>query len=376
MDGLAHVFDSIGTPRVLVLGDLILDRYSWGAAERVSPEAPVLVLRAEHDEVRLGGAASVAMLLAALDVSVVLAGVVGDDSAGRTIVRLLDDAHIDQELVLIDPDRQTTVKERIVGRTAGRQPHQIVRLDRESRQPIDRELEQELIEGIARRLADYQAICVADYNKGVCTPRLLHAVLIAAAARGVPVIVDPARMTDYTRYRRAALVKPNRVEAELASGLPIVTPDDAIVAGRKISRRFHLPAILITLDADGMVLAGKENAGQHFPTTPREVCDVTGAGDMALAALGLGAAAGLPWPDTVRLANVAAGLQVERFGVAAISRAELAVALRNEGGVVWEDGLPSPSRQTADGLGRLRFYVFCRCFSFKMLGQLYRRSPR
>jgi D-beta-D-heptose 7-phosphate kinase/D-beta-D-heptose 1-phosphate adenosyltransferase len=292
MNELAQALDHIGTPRVLVLGDLILDRYAWGRAERVSPEAPVLVLRAEHDEVRLGGAASVAMLLAALDAKVVLAGVTGDDPAGRTLRRLLDEAHIDRQFALIDGQRETTVKERIVGRTAGRQPHQIVRVDRETRGALARSLEQQLIDGVIDRLADSRAVCIADYDKGVCTPRLLHTILKAAAARGVPAIVDPARIADYSLYRRSALVKPNRGEAELASGQTIASPDDAIAAAVKIARRFRLSKVLVTLDADGMVLADHRGSADHFPTRPRQVSDVTGAGDMTLALLGLGAAAG------------------------------------------------------------------------------------
>src|ERR1700722_2821289 len=129
MDGLAHVLDTIGRPPLVVLGDLILDSYAWGEAERVSPEAPVLVLRAEHDEIRLGGAASVAMLVAAFDADVVLAGVVGGDPAGDALLHLLDDIGIDRGLVVVDAERPTTVKERIVGQSAGRQPHQIVRVD-------------------------------------------------------------------------------------------------------------------------------------------------------------------------------------------------------------------------------------------------------
>jgi D-beta-D-heptose 7-phosphate kinase/D-beta-D-heptose 1-phosphate adenosyltransferase len=325
MNPWSHAFDMFATSRLLVVGDLILDRYAWGVAERVSPEAPVLVLQAEQDEVRLGGAAGVATLLAALDCAVELAGVIGDDSAGRTLSRLLADARLEKNLVVTDGDRQTTVKERIVGRTAGRQPHQIVRVDRESRRPLPEEQENQLLASAVGRLADCQALCIADYDKGVCTPRLLSALLQAAASRGVPSIVDPARVADYARYAGATLIKPNRIEAELASGHAIRSPEDAIAAAHVLRQRFNLASVLVTLDAEGMVLVDGEG-GQHLATTPRQVSDVTGAGDMTLAMLGLGAAAGLSWPETIRLANLAAGLQVERFGVVPITRVELATA--------------------------------------------------
>ncbi|HEV3345312.1 MAG TPA: D-glycero-beta-D-manno-heptose 1-phosphate adenylyltransferase [Pirellulales bacterium] len=331
-----HILDAFATQRVLVVGDLILDRYAWGVAERVSPEAPVLVLQAEQDEVRLGGAASVAMLLTALDSDVELAGVIGDDATGRTLLCLLADARIEKRLIVTDSNRQTTVKERIVGRTAGRQPHQIVRLDRETRRPIAGTLEDQLIEATVERLANCDVLCVADYDKGVCTPRLLQALLGEAAARGVPSIVDPARVTDYLRYVGATLVKPNRVEAELASGRSIHSPEDAMTAGQILRERFNLASIVVTLDADGMVLVNAEG-GQYLATTPRQVSDVTGAGDMTLAMLGLGVASGLSWPETIRLANLAAGLQVERFGVVPITRAELAAAVSPAGEALSQD---------------------------------------
>jgi D-beta-D-heptose 7-phosphate kinase/D-beta-D-heptose 1-phosphate adenosyltransferase len=267
----------------------------------------------------------VALLLAALDCDVELAGVIGDDAMGRTLLRLLADAGLETNLVATDGDRQTTVKERIVGRTAGRQPHQIVRLDRESRRPLTERLENQLIALAAQRLADCQALCIADYDKGVCTPRLLDTLLQAASAHGLPSIVDPARGTDYARYAGVTLIKPNRIEAELASGHAIHSPHDAIAAAQVLGERFNLASVLVTLDAEGMVLVDADG-GRHFATTPRQVSDVTGAGDMTLAMLGLGAAAGLAWPDTIRLANLAAGLQIERFGVVPITRRELASA--------------------------------------------------
>lgn len=328
---LVGILNDLGTPRVLVVGDLILDRYTWGDVERVSPEAPVLVVHAQQDEIRLGGAGSVAMLLAALDSRVSLAGIVGDDAAGRAMRRLLDESQIDASLVIDDSERSTTVKERLIGRAAGRHPHQIVRVDRETRRPIAGELERHLIEVIAARLPAYDAVCIADYGKSVCTPRLLATVLSAAAERGISTLVDPAPLASYDRYARATLLKPNRAEAALASGRSIVTPQDALAAGQALRRRHHAAAVLVTLDAEGMALSQKARPGALFSTRPRQVYDVTGAGDTVLAVLGLCQAAGVALPVAARMANIAAGLQVEKLGVAPVSRGEIRAEMLGTG---------------------------------------------
>lgn len=328
MHGLATQLERIGTPRLLVVGDVILDRYVWGDAARVSPEAPVVVLRADHDEVRLGGAASVAYLLRGLGAEVTLAGVIGDDADGRVVRRLLADFGIDDALV-VDPDRPTTSKERLMGRAAGRQPHQIVRIDREDRKPVAGDLARQLLDATLAALSGKQAVLVSDYGKGVCTATLLAEVFAATAKALLPVIVDPAAIGDYSHYQGATLVKPNRIEAERASGLTVATPGEAILAAQQIRQRASLEAVLVTLDAEGMVFVSATNRPEHFPTCRRWVYDITGAGDMALAVMGLGYAAPLPLADSVRLANVAAGLEVEKLGVEQVTRHELAAALRD-----------------------------------------------
>ncbi|MGE5191920.1 MAG: PfkB family carbohydrate kinase [Deltaproteobacteria bacterium] len=329
-------FDKIKSPRILVLGDVILDRYTFGNAERVSPEAPVLVLRCDAQEIRLGGAASVAFLLRALGAQVTLAGVVGDDAAGRMLQKLIQNAGIDSHLVRTDPHRPTTTKERFVGRTDDRSSgggHQILRVDSESREPIGHELEGELIADILSRLDEHDALLISDYAKGVCTYHLLAILLNNARMSGIPTIVDPARIADYGRYHRATLVKPNRAEAELAANRRIRTPQDALYAARHLCRRHEFEATLVTLDQEGMALVHDDDSEELFPTEPREVCDVTGAGDMVLATLGLCVASDLTLANSIRIANVAACLEVERLGVAPITRAELRTALeRAKGG--------------------------------------------
>jgi D-beta-D-heptose 7-phosphate kinase/D-beta-D-heptose 1-phosphate adenosyltransferase len=331
MTDLLDALDHLGTPHLLVVGDLMLDRYTWGGAARVCPEAPVPVLHAERQEVRPGGAASVGALARALGASVSLAGARGDDADGRLLLQLLDEAGVDCRAVLTDHDRPTTVKERFLGRSGSGPAQPLLRVDREARHPLRRELEASLDRFLLVDLHGFDAVLIADYAKGVCTPDLLARLLPAAEHRGVPVLVDPGRIPSYRRYRQAALLTPNRLEAELATGLTIREPADALVAGRRLQEHCDVQAVLIKLDADGSALVQAGGPRLLFPAGPRRVADVTGAGDMVLAMAGVCRGAGQSWETAARLANVAAGLEVERHGVAPVSRAEVRAALRGPG---------------------------------------------
>ena len=322
MQELKTRIDQLRGKHVLILGDVILDRYTWGNAERVSPEAPVLVLRADEYEVRPGGAASVALLLRHLEAKVTLAGVIGDDAPGRSLLKVVDDEQIDRQLLITIPGRLTTTKERFVGRASNRHPHQILRVDHETRELIDAETVSRLRAEICRCMAQQSAIIISDYGKGVCTPELLNAVIFTARDYGVPVIVDPARIDDYGRYRRASIITPNRSEAELATGLRIESPADALEAGRQLVEQTAIGAAFITIDRDGIAVVeyGDENSIQQVePAAARDVYDITGAGDMVVAATGLCQAAGWTLSDTARLANVAAGLEIEQLGIAPVT---------------------------------------------------------
>lgn len=329
---LLATFDAIGQPRVLVIGDLILDRYTWGNAERVSQEAPVILLRADQREARLGGAANVCNMLRGLEAEVAVAGVVGDDADGRELKGLLAEAGVSTEFLCVDPGRPTTVKERFMGRAANRHPHQILRVDTEVREPLAEGMESRLIAWLVPRIADFQVVLVSDYHKGVCTPRVMSAVIQAARKVGVPVIVDPMRGTDYARYRGATTMTPNRLEAELATGRKIVRPEDAFAAGEQLCRDLNLEMAIITLDRDGMALVWPPGTAGHshevFPTRARAVYDITGAGDMVLAAIGVALASGIAPAQAIELGNVAAGLEVEKIGVAVIPRAEIRASLQ------------------------------------------------
>lgn len=314
--------------RVLVIGDVILDRYITGAAERVSPEAAVIVLRAESDEVRLGGAASVAALLRGLEADVVLAGVVGDDSAAATVRKLCQEEGIDVSLLMTDGSRQTTIKERFLGSAWQRPGQQMLRVDHESREPLKERIAAEFAERVIARLADVSVVLTSDYGKGVCTDTLLAPLIAAANRAGIPVLVDPAHGAPLERYRGAQLIKANRIEAELLSGQQrIVTAQDALQAAARIREQGHFDAVVVTLDQDGCVLSRSDGTSRVFATSARSVCDVTGAGDMFLAVLGFCAAAEIDLSEALPLANVAAGLEVQRLGVSVITRNELLAAL-------------------------------------------------
>jgi len=330
MTEVLDAFDRLTQPRLLVIGDLILDRYSWGNAERVSPEAPVVVLTVDRHEARLGGAASVAALLRGLDADVSLIGIIGSDSGGRTTSKLLEDESINASGVLVVEDRPTTTKQRMIGRAAQRHPFQILRIDEEVTNHVTQDVECQLLDAINRELPLVKAVLVSDYAKGVCTPRLIRTLVARCRAGRVPVIIDPARGVDWAKYRGATVLKPNRVEAALATGTTINSPHDAMQAAIRLVRKCDAASVVITLDSDGMVIATADGVTEHVPTSPRQVYDVTGAGDMSLAVLGLGIASEIALPLAVRLANAASGLEVKRHGVTPITRNELREALDSQ----------------------------------------------
>lgn len=320
---LIDEMERLGCPRILVVGDLVLDRYVWGDAERISQEAPVILLREDRQETRLGGAANVANMLRGLDADVTLAGVVGADSDGTLVAHELARAGVDCSALISDCDRPTTCKVRFMGRAQHRHPHQMLRVDREMRHPIRTEIAQQLLSAIRPRLHEFQAVLISDYAKGVCTAEVLRPLIDAARAAGIPIVVDPAAGGDYQLYRGATGVTPNRSETQKATGIDVRSIDAAFLAGQSLVEKFDLQMAFVTLDRDGIVLARQGGESIHVPTRIREVYDVTGAGDMVLAMFGLGMAAGIEPTKLCRLANVAGGLEVEQVGVVRISRKEI-----------------------------------------------------
>ncbi|HEV3137854.1 MAG TPA: bifunctional heptose 7-phosphate kinase/heptose 1-phosphate adenyltransferase [Pirellulales bacterium] len=309
-------------PRVLLVGDVMLDRYVWGDVERISPEAPIPILRIERQEHRLGGAGSVAAMLATLGAETILASVVGDDEEGRAVGQLLDNLDINRRLVLRVEDRVTTVKERLLGRAQFRYPHQMMRVDRECTAAISSEALDLLLAGIARCLDEIDLVLVSDYNKGVCKGDFFPRLIELARKAGKPVVADPVKDADYRRYAGCTCITPNRAEAARALGTRIATPQEGLAAARKLLD-FGLQSVIVTLDRDGMAWVDRSGEPRLFPARPRQVCDITGAGDMVLSVLGYMLAAGADPAAAIEVANVAGGLEVERLGVVPLTRQEI-----------------------------------------------------
>jgi D-beta-D-heptose 7-phosphate kinase/D-beta-D-heptose 1-phosphate adenosyltransferase len=328
---LLELVQQLGQPRVLVLGDLMLDRYVWGNASRISQEAPVILLHADRREERLGGASSVATLLRALGARVALTGVLGADGDGARIRRQLAELGIDDEAVLVDETRPSTVKERYIGRAQQRHPQQMIRVDYEVRTPLGPGLEARLIQAVGRKLARCDVVLISDYDKGVCTPGLLAAVIAAARAHGVRTVADPIRGSDYRKYHGCSAITPNRLEAGLATGRTLGSAAEALESAARLREQLDLEAAIVTLDKEGMALVHADGRREVFPTRPRQVYDITGAGDMVMAVLGMALAAGADYGPAIRLANVAGGLEVEKIGVATVTREEIVADILRAG---------------------------------------------
>ena len=316
----AEVLAALGSPRVVVVGDLILDHYVTGTVERISPEAPVPVLAVHRHERRLGGAGSVANDLAALGVRPTLVGAIGRDEPGADLRAQAKAAGI--ECVAIeDVGRRTSLKTRHLART---QP--LMRVDDEDLHPLAPDVEARVVEALSRALRDADALVVSDYQKGLLTPAVLAAGFAWGKRTGRPVVVDP-KGEDFARYRGATGVKPNRAQAAAVAGFPVTTAGDAERAGRAILSAHGFAFVLVTLDKDGMVLVERDGEAHALRTAPREVFDVTGAGDMVLAVLGAALGADATPAEAARLANVAAGLEVEKVGSVPVTTEEIAARL-------------------------------------------------
>jgi D-glycero-beta-D-manno-heptose-7-phosphate kinase len=311
------LIDGFPTASVLVIGDVMLDRFLFGRVSRISPEAPVPVVVHDHDEYRLGGAANVAHNIVALGGRATLVGVAGEDEDGRALAAELAARGVAATALITAPGRRTTTKVRVV--TSRNQ--QVARIDYEADGDLDRASEDALADVVDEHLEDARVLLVSDYQKGVASRRLMAHLVARAHERSLPLLVDP-KVPHLDYYRGATLVTPNHEEAETASGRRIRTIADAREAARAIVDRAGVGGALITLGERGMWLCcdGVEGA---LAATAREVSDVTGAGDTVIATLGLALAAGATAPEGAALANEAAGIAVGKFGAATVSADEL-----------------------------------------------------
>ena len=322
-NGLIDLVANLPRTKIVLVGDLMLDRYIFGNAERLSPEAPVPVLHFQREEFRLGGAGSVLADLAALRADVKVVGIVGKDEAAAEVRKRIGACGADASGIIEVADRPTVTKLRLVGSAQHRHPQQMIRLDIEQHGPVDAQTAQGVIDNTARALDGAEMLCLEDYHKGVLTVDVCRHLIDMARAKQVPVIVDPANMPDYSRYFGATALKLNRTEAERATGLPLRSAEHYQPAAEWLLNRLELEAVVITLDRHGAYLATSDGQRRHLTTRPREVFDVTGAGDMVLAAVSVARAAGATWTDAVALGNIAGGLEVERFGCVPVTPEEI-----------------------------------------------------
>lgn len=313
--------------RVLLIGDLILDEYYTGDAERISPEAPVPIIKIEKKDTRLGGAGLVAASLTGLGAEVLTVGIIGGDTTGSIIKKMLDEAGINTKGIFIEKDIITPLKQRIIGLAQHRIPQQLLRVDFEEPRPLNKDTVERIKEYI-RSVIDYvDAIAIEDYNKFIFVENDIIK-FIVENSKNTPIIVDPAKLADYKRYSSTYIITPNRLEASIASNIDVRSIEDAIKAGKVISKRYNIKNVLLTLDKDGIVIVNKTSA-IHIPTTPREVFDNTGAGDVVLATLTYALAEGLSIEEAAVLANIAGGWEVEQRGAVPITRTQLKYELAN-----------------------------------------------
>jgi D-beta-D-heptose 7-phosphate kinase/D-beta-D-heptose 1-phosphate adenosyltransferase len=313
--------------RVLVVGDIMLDEYVFGTVGRISPEAPVPVVAVTRDARVPGGAANVALNLSGLKAKVELAGLVGNDTAGKHVTRLLRGRRIGISAVVQDPDRPTTVKTRVIAHS-----QQVVRVDREKKGPPSPQTHRALLRNVLAVLGEVRGVVFSDYRKGALTPELVREVTRAARRKGLFVAVDP-KQTDFAWYRGCTLITPNKMEAQAAlGGRELRTDLEVSEGGRELLRRAGAEAILVTRGEEGMTLVERVRKGCfHIPALARQVFDVTGAGDTVIGTLAACLAVGAPMREAAILANIAAGVVVGEVGTSPITAEKLLQAVRAAG---------------------------------------------
>lgn len=317
------LINSFRQKTILVLGDLMLDEYLFGQVSRISPEAPVPVVEVSEEKFLLGGAANVAWNIASLGAKVVPVGVIGKDRPRNIIINEFQKRKISKTGLVEDPLRHTTIKTRIVAHH-----QQMVRVDREHRQDISPASEAKVIARLKKLIPTVDAVLIEDYNKGLITGKVLKTTLGLCQKHRKIVTVDP-KFNHFLDFKGVTLFKPNILETERALGIKISGPPDMLKAGKMLVEKLKTKAVLITAGDKGMYLITEADKSEHIPTMAKEVYDVSGAGDTVIAVLTLSLAAGASFLEAAIIANHAAGVEVSKFGVAAVSVGELKEALRS-----------------------------------------------
>ncbi|MDR3499422.1 MAG: bifunctional D-glycero-beta-D-manno-heptose-7-phosphate kinase/D-glycero-beta-D-manno-heptose 1-phosphate adenylyltransferase HldE [Parvibaculum sp.] len=321
---LASELDAFRNTHILCVGDVMLDRYVYGEVRRISPEAPIPVLKVDEERAMLGGAGNVVRNLAALGAQVSFVSVVGQDAAGGEIEAMLKALPGVETRLVAAPKRPSTVKIRYVAMS-----QQVLRADYETSAALGAALEADVIRHIRALLPKAQVLVLSDYGKGVLSPEVCRAAIEAARALRIPVIVDP-KGTDYSSYGGASVVTPNRKELAEATGLALETEEALVAAARALAKRCGIGTLLVTRSREGMSLIAEDGAVRHLPAEAREVFDVSGAGDTVVSTLAVALASGLPLAEAAALANAAAGIVVGKVGTAVVYTDELAAKLREQ----------------------------------------------
>lgn len=307
--------------RILVVGDIMLDRFIWGGVSRISPEAPVPVVVVEKETFLLGGAANVVNNIHALGGKVSLCGLIGDDEIGQKITQKLDEMGIERQGVTVEPGRQTTVKTRIIAHH-----QQLVRIDRETTHPPIASSIRILSSYLDQNIGKFDGIILSDYGKGLLTKGFIrHAIQIAKEAKKY-IMVDP-KVKNFFFYRGATVVTPNTMEASSASGIPITDRASLEKAGKMLLKRLECEALVITRGEEGMAIFEPQRKPFLVSTKAKEVYDVTGAGDTVIGTMALALGAGASIRVAADLANHAAGIVVGKVGTATVEQQELILSL-------------------------------------------------
>ena len=319
---LKRVVANFKRAKILVIGDLILDEFIWGEVSRISPEAPVPVVWVNSESFMPGGAANVANNIHALGAEVLICGVIGDDERGRTLTDELRRKNIDVEGIVIDGERPTTLKSRVIAHH-----QQVVRIDREKIDEIDGNIIGQVITFLKEKICDVQAVLIEDYGKGLIVPKLIQEVVNLAQKHKKIVTVDP-KENHFSFYQNVTLITPNHHEAAKAAGRQIKSEQDLEEVGRIILEQEKSQAVLITLGEEGMRLFENGQKSLHIATVAQEVFDVSGAGDTVISAATAALASGSSMLEAAHISNYAAGIVVGKVGVAVATQEELLERLK------------------------------------------------
>ncbi|MDH5559339.1 MAG: PfkB family carbohydrate kinase [Deltaproteobacteria bacterium] len=315
---LIKVISNFTPKKMMVIGDLMLDQYTWGSVSRISPEAPIPILSVDKEEFRPGGAASVVANIHALNSKVFPVGLIGNDSQGETFLKAMDDLKIDRSGIIKGDSIQTIIKKRVLT-----SQQQLLRIDYETTSEEYEKFENALMEKIKGLLPQMDGIIFSDYAKGVFSPNLTQQTIQLAKKHQIPICCDPGKGKDYTQYKGVTTIKPNRSETEQASGIKLNTHEQILQAAEVLQNKCACEFLTISLDKDGILLFRNKNDFQFIPTSVKEVFDVTGAGDIVISILGVLIASKISPEIAIHMANVAAQREISHLGVVPIPWREI-----------------------------------------------------